>query len=152
MLSQDASESAPASGMPPASAADLQTHLLAASDDLERLQCLLADASHALIGRYTGALLQIDAAVHDLAAARAGEPEAMDKARRTLDGAITALQFQDMAAQLISHATQRLRSCADRLAGDGTNDDAVATGAGQPRRRAGPVIQDGLRAGSVELF
>ena len=33
-----------------------------------------------------------------------------------LGGAVTALQFQDMASQLINHTHQRLRSCADQIA------------------------------------
>jgi hypothetical protein len=77
----------------------------------------------------------------------------MDDARRTLGGAITALQFQDMATQLIAHTTRRLRSCADRLANDamGDDDEGVAYVEDMPLR-PNPVTQDEMDAGSVELF
>ena len=153
MLSTDTGEAAPAPGMALATAADLQDHLMVASNDLERLQRLLDDASHALMSHFTGALAHIDAALHHLAAARAGEPGAMDEAKRTLGGAITALQFQDMATQLIAHTTRRLRSCADRLANDamGDDDDGVAYVEDMPLR-PNPVTQDEMDAGSIELF
>ena len=66
---------------------------------------------------------------------------------------MTALQFQDMASQLILHLGKRLRSCADRIAGPtgGDADDSAAVFAAAPLR-ANPVTQDEMNAGSVELF
>jgi hypothetical protein len=68
-------------------------------------------------------------------------------------GAITAMQFQDMASQLIQHTSTRLRSCADRLAQESMGDDedgfAVVE---QAPLRPNPVTQDEMDAGSVELF
>ena len=67
--------------------------------------------------------------------------------------AVTALQFQDMASQLIIHTSKRLRSCADRLAretmGEDEEGEAVAE---EAPLRPNPVTQDEMDAGSVELF
>ncbi len=121
-------------------AADLQDHLMVASNDLERLQRLLDDASAALMGHFTQATGQI-------------ESGAVQEARRTIGGAITALQFQDMATQLIAHTTRRLRNCADRIARDtmGDDEDGAAVLDEAPLR-PNPVTQDEMDAGSIELF
>jgi hypothetical protein len=121
-------------------AAELQDHLMIASNDLERLQRLLDDASNSLMGHFTGARQLIESAD-------------VEQARQTLGGAITALQFQDMASQLIAHTTRRLRNCADRLARDamGDDEDGAAVVEEAPLR-PNPVTQDEMDAGSVELF
>jgi hypothetical protein len=126
--------------LPLLAAADLQDHLMVASNDLERLQRLLDDASESLMGHFTQARGHLDdGAVHH--------------ARQTLGGAITALQFQDMATQLIAHTTRRLRGCADRIARDtmGDDDDGFAVCDDTPLR-PNPVTQDEMDAGSIELF
>jgi hypothetical protein len=156
MLSTDSSSGAPPAAQAAfalATAADLQDHLMVASNDLERLQRLLDDASHALMSHFTGALSHIEEALGHLAAARAGEPGAMSQAKNTLGGAITALQFQDMATQLIAHTTKRLRNCADRLAHDamGGDEDGAAYVEDMPLR-PNPVTQDEMDAGAIELF
>ena len=71
----------------------------------------------------------------------------------TLRNAITALQFQDMATQLIAHTSRRLRNCADRLARDtmGDDEDGVAVVDESPLQ-PNPVTQDEVDAGSIELF
>ena len=135
-------------------AADLQDHLMVASNDLERLQRLLDDASTALIGHFAGATRHLDAmhhAVHD--ARPSAHPAAMQELRSTLGSAITALQFQDLATQLIAHTSQRLRSCVDRLGRDvfaGDDDDPGLLE--DAPLRPNPVTQDEMDAGSVELF
>ena len=93
-------------------------------------------------------------ALHHLAAARAGEPGAMAHAKQTLGGAITALQFQDMATQLIAHTSQRLRNCAAQLARDtfGMDDEDGAAVVEIAPLRPNPVTQDEMDAGSIELF
>ena len=140
MLAQNTPSSPDGSSMHLLIAADLQDHLMVASNDLERLQRLLDDASDVLLGHFTTATGQLHSG-------------ALDAARQTITGAITALQFQDMASQLIAHTTQRLRSCADRIARDAMGDDedgeAVVEDAPQ---RPNPVTQDEMDAGSVELF
>ena len=152
MLNQE-TYPAPADGMPLHAAADLQDHLMVASNDLERLQRLLDDASTALMGHFTGATRHIDAALRDLGTERPREPGAIHDARAVLGGAITALQFQDMATQLIAHTTRRLRNCADRLARDTFADDEDGEALVEDAPLCpNPVTQDEMDAGSVELF
>lgn len=134
-------------------ATELQDHLLVANNDLERLQRLLDDASQALMHHFTFASDHMDAALVHLEATQAGEPPTIREARQTLASAITALQFQDMATQLIAHTTKRLRNCADRLARDamGDDEDGAALVEDAPLR-PNPVTQDEMDAGSIELF
>ena len=140
-------------GMPLAAAADLQDHLLVASNDLDRLQRLLEDATQALLGHFKGASAHIEAALRDLERMQGADAAAVQEAHLTLGQAVTALQFQDMASQLITHTTRRLRNCADRLAAqafDG-DDDGEAVVEAAPLR-PNPVTQDEMDAGSIELF
>ena len=67
-------------------------------------------------------------------------------------GAITALQFQDMASQLVDHTQRRLRHCADCLARDVMGDDDGQTVVEAAPLRPNPVTQDEMDAGSIELF
>jgi hypothetical protein len=135
-------------------AVTLQDNLMVASNDLDRLQRLLDDASVSLLGHFTGAAAQIEAALHEPAGALpGGEAGAMLVLRQTLGSAITALQFQDMASQLISHTTRRLRHCADQLARETMDDDEDGVAAvTEAPLRPNPVTQDEMDAGSVELF
>ena len=128
-------------------AADLQDHLLTASNDLDRLQTLLAHACDTLAASFFGANAQIDT-LRDQASAAAVQLVAQH-----LGQAITALQFQDMASQLIAHTHRRLRNCADRLAADAFDgdDDGAAVIEAAPLR-PNPVTQDEMDAGSVDLF
>jgi len=134
-------------------ATELQDHLLVAHNDLERLQRLLDDASQALMQHFTYASEHMDAVLVQVQEATAGEPDPIRQARQTLAHAITALQFQDMATQLIAHTNKRLRNCADRLARDAMGDDeeGVAVVEEAPLR-PNPVTQDEMDAGSIELF
>ncbi|MEK8034513.1 hypothetical protein AACH06_27100 [Ideonella sp. DXS29W] len=139
-------------GLPLLAAADLQDHLMVASNDLERLQRLLDDASETLSGHFYGASTQLQGLMQSAEAALG--TEAMQGAMQNLAGAITALQFHDMAIQLIAHTQKRLRSCADRIARDAMGEDdedgsaIVEDGPGRPN----PVTQDEMDAGSIELF
>lgn len=144
----------PAAGLPLLAAADLQDHLLVASNDMDRLQRLLGDACDSLLAHFHGAAAELQSLLH--AGHHAGEDGAarLKDALRHLGGAITAMQFQDMAAQLVTHTTHRLRGCADRLAlaamGD---DDEEGTALLETMPLApNPVTQDEMDAGSVELF
>ena len=143
----------PGSGLPLLVAADLQDHLMVASNDLERLQRLLDDASETLSGHFYGATHQINHVLRMIAALPGTDEGALHAAMQDLAGAITALQFHDMATQLISHTHLRLRNCADRIARDTMGDDEDGTaivedGPGRPN----PVTQDEMDAGSIELF
>jgi len=137
-----------AATLPLLAAADLQDNLMTASNDLERLQRLLSDASDALLAHFHGASGQLQTLVQP------GEDSAaLREVLQHMAGAITAMQFQDMASQLIHHTNTRLRSCADRLAQEamGDDEDGVAVVAEAPLR-PNPVTQDEMDAGSVELF
>jgi hypothetical protein len=135
--------------MPLMAAADLQDHLMTATNDLDRLQTLLSDACNALMESFHGACTRLQ----DLKSAEGAAPEAVDGALRQLGGAVTALQFQDMASQLITHTHRRLRNCADRLARDtfASDEDGEAVVEEAPLR-PNPVTQDEMDAGSIELF
>ncbi len=129
-------------------AAEVQDHLLTASNDLDRLQTLLADACQTLSESFLGASERLGAL------GPAADAEAARDLHRHLGRAITALQFHDMASQLITHTHRRLRNCADRLAADAFQDDddegpAVVEAA---PLRPNPVTQDEMDAGSIELF
>jgi molecular chaperone DnaK (HSP70) len=134
--------------MPLLMAADLQDHLMVASNDLERLQRLLSDACDSLLVHFSGA----SSALNSLSSAAASRDE-LNTALQHMAGAITAMQFQDMASQLVDHTTRRLRNCADRLANDtmGDDEDGAAVISEAPLR-PNPVTQDEMDAGSVELF
>ena len=134
-------------GLPALAAADLQDHLMVATNDLERLQRLLEDACQTLMTHFSDARGRI-APLLDGA-----HPPQLHDALKDLGGAITALQFQDMASQLVAHTTHRLRSCADRLARDVMGDDEDGTTVVEaPPLRPNPVTQDEMDAGSIELF
>ena len=141
-------------GLPLMVAADLQDHLMVASNDLERLQRLLDDASETLSGHFYGASARINELLRVAAALPDVDHGAMHGAMQNLTGAITALQFHDMAIQLIAHTQKRLRSCADRIARDAMGEDdedgtaIVEDGPGRPN----PVTQDEMDAGSIDLF
>ena len=134
-------------------AADLQDSLMVASNDLERLQRLLTDATETLMGHFYGATAQIQ----QLSRAAAQHPELPEShlhaTMQHLAGAVTALQFQDMASQLLTHTGRRLRSCADRLAAEAMEmDDTEEAYVDTVPLTLNPVTQDEMDAGSVELF
>ncbi len=163
MLSHDHADPDPPR-LPLLAAAEVQDDLMVARNDLDRLQRLLADASDTLIGHFHAAAGELQA----LRAARLagdgdasaagpatppGELPGLDRTIAHVAGAITAMQFQDMAAQLIHHTAHRLRVCADRLARDamGDDEDGPAVVEAEPLR-PNPVTQDEMDAGSIELF
>ena len=131
-------------------AAELQDHLMMATNDLERLQRLLDDAYGVLQEGFHGTAHQLGQAIDG----GQGDISSMQTALQTLYKAVTALQFQDMATQLIHHTSKRLRNCADQIARDALGDDdpdgaaVVEEGPLKPN----PVTQDEMDAGSVELF
>lgn len=138
------------SEMPLLLAAELQDHLMTATNDLERLQRLLDHACEMLISGFHGAAAQLGDVIdegHEMS------PQ-LQETLKTLYQTVTALQFQDMATQLIAHTNKRLRNCADQIARDALGDDdpdgmaVVEDGPMKPN----PVTQDEVDAGSVELF
>jgi hypothetical protein len=138
---------------PLATAADLQDHLMVASNDMERLQQLLSDACESLMAHFQGATGELKTLLHSAAAHPEVPGEQLHSAMQHMAGAITAMQFQDMASQLIDHTTRRLRNCADRIAREAMGDDEDGTAVVEaPPLRPNPVTQDEMDAGSVELF
>jgi len=155
MLTDEIPLESPRAEIPLLTAADLQDNLMVANNDLERLHRLLHDATETLMGHFYGA----SALLNQLLRAAAHEPgsavdtAALHEAMQHLGGAVTALQFDDMATQLITHTQRRMRSCADRIARDvmGDDEDGEAVVEDAPLR-PNPVTQDEMDAGSIDLF
>ena len=152
----NAQEQPAGSPLPLLAAADLQDHLMTATNDLDRLQTLLAQSCDTLLQSFHGAYQQVqtlmDAAPADASANHAYHAR-IQQLGQQLGGAVTALQFQDMASQLITHTHRRLRNCADRLARDTfSNDEDGDAVVEEAPLRPNPVTQDEMDAGSVELF
>jgi hypothetical protein len=132
-------------------AADLQDHLMVATNDLDRLQDLLTDACDTLLGRFYAVMDHLRAIDSGESAPQAASAAA--DAIQQMAGAVTALQFQDMASQLIGHTSRRLRNCADRLAREAMGDDEDGASVVETAPlRPNPVTQAEMDAGSVELF
>lgn len=126
----------------PELAASLQDEILSAGTELERLQRLLGDAVDQLQQRFGGAMaLQSSLPAGAQRDALAGE----------LSAALVALQFEDLATQLIQHSRRRLSSVADCLGNLALADDDPGAEV-QWVARACPVAQRAVDAGSVELF
>jgi molybdopterin-guanine dinucleotide biosynthesis protein len=130
-------------------AAELQDHLMTVTNDLERLQRLIDDAYEVLIEGFQGAADQLGVAIES----GSGDTPSLQNTLQTLYKAVTALQFQDMASQLIIHTNKRLRNCADQIARDAMGDDpdGMAVVEEEPLK-PNPVTQDEMDAGSIELF
>ena len=143
----------PVGRLPLMAAVDIQDNLMTASHDLDRLQALLSEACDALMLGFQGATMHIRSFVADHGGAAHPASALYDGVLQRLSGAVTALQFQDMASQLIAHTHQRLRNCADRIAREamGDDEDGMAVVEAAPLR-PNPVTQDEMDAGSVELF
>jgi hypothetical protein len=128
-------------------AAELQDDLLTVCNDLDRLQTLLASACADLSQGFHGA----SALLANGDAAAAGSAW-RDQVAQTLAKAVTALQFEDMASQLITHTRRRLRHRADTLAVAAFGDDDGEAVVEPAALRPNPVTQDEMDAGSIELF
>lgn len=133
-------------------AADLQDHLMTATNDLERLHTLLADASDNLMLRFSTAVEQMQTLMAAATDHRIQTNE-LTPVVQNLGAAVVALQFQDMASQLIAHTNRRLRNCADQLAREamGDDEDGAAVVESAPLR-PNPVTQAEMDAGSIDLF
>lgn len=146
-MKNDADGARPMQSIELQEAADLQGHLIAAINDLQRLQGILTDASENLMERFVDASSQL----RSLQAVVQGEQ--VDRLVADFVGSITSLQFHDMATQLIEHSRRRLRSCIDRIAVDAFPADDTDAGLVEPAPlRANPVTQAEMNVGSVELF
>lgn len=112
----------------------------AIASDLARLTALIADAGDKLLVSFN----QVSAIAPRLAAP-APERAALNSA---IGSAVTALQFQDMATQLTQHAQRRLTQLEKALStlAEEAHDPLTAP------TRMQPVRQDGMGAGSIDLF
>ena len=127
--------------------AELQDSLLVVVHDLNRLDSLLAHTVDNLLERFTSASanLSVPALV---------DAKELDGVRSALQAAVTELQFQDMASQLIVHTSRILQGCAYRLASEsmGKEDGEAVPFVEEVPERPNPVTQDEVDAGSIELF
>ena len=139
--------SAPAVQLPVMMVAEVQDSLLVVVHDLSRLDGLLAHTMNNLLERFTSA----SANLADPVLASSNE---LDAVRDALRAAITELQFQDMASQLIVHTSKILQGCAYRLASEsmGLEDGEAIPFVEEVPERPNPVTQDEMEAGSIELF
>lgn len=127
--------------------AEVQDSLLVVVHDLNRLDGLLTHAMENLMQRFT-------AASSDLSDPALKAVKELEGVRMALHAAVTELQFQDMASQLIGHTSKILQGCAYRLASEsmGYEDGEAVPFVEDVPERPNPVTQDEMQAGSVELF
>jgi hypothetical protein len=137
----------PAVQLPVMLVAEVQDSLLVVVHDLARLDGLLAHTMENLMQRFTRAIAGLEDP------AQAG-PAALAEVRSVLSSAVTELQFQDMASQLIVHTSKVLQGCAYRLASEsmGREDGEAVPFVEEVPERPNPVTQDEMDAGSIELF
>lgn len=129
-------------------AAELQDSLLMVMHDLQRLEGLLNHATDNLLERF-------GEANKTLTEELVGDCAELAAVRSALRAAVTELQFQDMASQLIWHTTKVLQGCAFRLAAETMGDDEdgeAAPFADMAPDRPNPVTQSEMEAGSIDLF
>lgn len=129
--------------------AELQDSLMIVLNDLQRLEGLINHAAEVLLDRFSIANAGIAAV-----SLNATDASSLQGVRTALHSAVTELQFQDMASQLIIHTSKIIKGCADRLASEAMEQDEEE---GQSviqviPDRPNPVTQDEMDAGSIELF
>ena len=147
MQTNQSSSSLPSVQLPVVLVAELQDSLLVVVHDLTRLNGLLAHTMENLLERFTSAS-------ENLADPLLQGSRELDVVRSTLRAAVTELQFQDMASQLIIHTSKILQGCAYRLASEsmGSEDGEAVPFVEDVPERPNPVTQDEMDAGSIELF
>lgn len=147
MQPNQTTSSVPAVQLPVMLVAEVQDSLLVVVHDLSRLDGLLAHTMERLMDRFTSA----SANLSDPTLASSKE---LDAVRSALRAAVTELQFQDMASQLIVHTSKILQGCAYRLASEsmGLEDGEAVPFVEEVPERPNPVTQDEMDAGSIELF
>jgi ABC-type Fe3+-hydroxamate transport system substrate-binding protein len=139
--------------LPAQAALELQDQLLCAATELDRLQRLLGDAVLALVQHFGTADISLRALLAPGGTLDAAQTNSLRGALDSMTQATQALQFQDMASQLIAYTQQRVAHCADRLAGIALSDeDEPAALVHAAPDRPNPVIQDEMDSGLIELF
>jgi hypothetical protein len=139
--------STPTVALPVMLVAEVQDSLLVVVHDLKRLDGLLAHTMENLMQRFTSVS-------SDLSGPVLSSVLELEGVRSSLNAAVTELQFQDMASQLIGHTSKILQGCAYRLASDsmGSEDGEAVPFVEDVPDRPNPVTQDEMQAGSIELF
>lgn len=133
------------SSIPDSKTASLSEELLTATTDLKRLQGLLGDATATLLSAFVDATGGARALPDNGEAARI---------RAALSRAMVAMQFEDMATQLITHVNRRLRGVSEVLAHqpypvvETEQIEFPVLETGGPC----PVVQTGMGAGRIEFF
>ena len=147
MQANQTSYSVPAVQLPVMLVAEVQDSLLVVVHDLNRLDGLLVHTMENLMERFT-------CASANLADPMLVDSKALDAVRGALRAAVTELQFQDIASQLIVHTSKILQGCAYRLASEsmGLEDGEAVPFVAEVPERPNPVTQDAMDAGSIELF
>ncbi|APW36658.1 hypothetical protein RD110_05120 [Rhodoferax koreense] len=148
MQTEPSASPGPAVQLPVMVVAELQDSLMVVMHDLSRLDGLLSHTMDNL-------MLRFDAANKELSNASLPDLPALDEVRSTLRSAVTELQFQDMASQLIVHTTKVLQACAFRLASESMGQEEgeeAAPFVEMVPDRPNPVTQSEMDAGSIELF
>ncbi len=147
MQSTSSTPAEPGVQLPVMLVAEVQDSLLVVVHDLTRLDGLLAHTMENLMERFTTASAS-------LANPALTDTKELDDVRSSLRAAVTELQFQDMASQLINHTSKILQGCAYRLASEsmGLEDGEALPFVEEVPERPNPVTQDEMDAGSIELF
>jgi hypothetical protein len=138
----------PAVQIPVMVVAELQDSLMVVMHDLHRLDGLLTHTMENLMERF-------DTANKELSDPALAGAASLDVVRSTLRSAVTELQFQDMASQLIVHTKKVLQGCAFKLASETMGhevDEEAAPFGDIASDRPNPVTQSEMDAGSIELF
>lgn len=148
MESTPTTSEGPSVAVPVMVAAELQDSLLVVMHDLHRLEGLLNHATDNLLARFGEANSVLTNEMVD------GDGT-LQAVRTALRAAVTELQFQDMASQLIWHTTKVLQGCAFRLASEAMGRDEgeeAAPFSEMAPDRPNPVTQSEMDAGSIDLF
>lgn len=144
---EQSSLSEPSVDVPVMLVAEVQDSLLVVVHDLNRLDGLLAHTMENLMARFTA----VSELLNDPSMPQTA---VLVSARSALNAAVTELQFQDIASQLITHTSKTLQGCAYRLAAEsmGLEDGEAVPFVEEVPERPNPVTQDEMDAGSIELF
>lgn len=106
--------------------------------DLDRLKVLIADAGDRLLKSFN--------TISEVGPTLQGDQKQRLALARAVGDAVTALQFQDMATQLVQHAQGRL-DVLERCLGTSEAADPLLA-----HTRMQPVRQTGMGSGSIDLF
>ena len=126
-----------------------------ARSELGRLRSLIDDASDRLMASF-GVIGELSA--QQLASSQGAASEQAQDMERAVGNAVSALQFQDMANQLVGHAAQRIElleriaESLRRLPDVSMEELTDAVEATVCARQDGPVAQACMTGGSVDLF